>query len=120
MAKHGMEGQTNNPNGRPKGSQNRATREAREAIAMFVEGNVERLQEWLDKIAKDNPMAAFDRFMAVVEYHIPKLARSELTGVNGGDIKIQHTSEGDLDIINRALGKLGGQTHDNSDTKTLQ
>jgi hypothetical protein len=72
-----MKGKTNNPNGRPPGSKNRSTSEAREAIAMFVNDNAERLQGWLDKIAEDNPRDAFDRFMAVVEYHIPKLARSE-------------------------------------------
>ena len=67
-----------NPNaGRKKGSPNKATVEAREAIANFVNGNAERLQGWLEAIAKENPAAAFDRFMNVVEYHVPKLARNE-------------------------------------------
>lgn len=65
------------PNGRPKGVPNKSTTQAREAIAMFVEGNVDRLNGWLDAIAADNPKDAFDRFMSVVEYHIPKLARTE-------------------------------------------
>lgn len=70
-------GKTGNPNGRPKGIANKKTIQAREAIALFVEGNVDRLHGWLDKIAEESPMAAFDRFMDVVEYHIPKLARQE-------------------------------------------
>lgn len=63
--------------GRPKGVPNKATIQAREAIAMFVEGNVDRLNGWLDQIAAESPKDAFDRFMSVVEYHIPKLARQE-------------------------------------------
>jgi hypothetical protein len=65
--------------GRPKGVANKATTQAREAIAMFVEGNVDRLNGWLEQIAADSPKDAFDRFMSVVEYHIPKLARVDNT-----------------------------------------
>lgn len=81
-------GQSGNPNGRPRGATNKATQEAREAIAMFVEGNVDRLNGWLDAIADESPKDAFDRFMSVVEYHIPKLARQEHTGEGGGDIQL--------------------------------
>lgn len=63
--------------GRPKGVPNKATTQAREAIALFVEGNVDRLNGWLEEIATDSPKDAFDRFMSVVEYHIPKLQRTE-------------------------------------------
>lgn len=64
--------------GSRKGVPNKATMQAREAIAMFVEGNVDRLNGWLDAIAEQSPQAAFDRFMSVVEYHIPKLQRTEM------------------------------------------
>ena len=62
---------------------NKTTALAREAIATFVDGNAEKLQQWLDGIAEDpkhGPKAAFDCFMSVVEYHIPKLARTEHAG----------------------------------------
>lgn len=66
------------PNGgRPPGSPNKATKQAREAIARFVDDNADRLTGWLDKIAKDSPEKAFNCFMSVVEYHIPKLQRIE-------------------------------------------
>lgn len=69
--------------GRAKGVPNKATAAAREAIGRFVDGNADRLQEWLDAIAEtDGPKAAFQCFMDVVEYHVPKLARSETT-LNG-------------------------------------
>ena len=75
--------QTNNPKGRPAGSPNKSTALAREAIARFVDGNAEKLQGWLDEIAaneKLGPKVAFDCFMQVAEYHVPKLARVEQVG----------------------------------------
>lgn len=69
--------------GRPKGVPNKSTALAREAIAKFVDGNSHKLQEWLDEIAmneKLGPKVAFDCFMQVAEYHVPKLARTEMIG----------------------------------------
>lgn len=63
--------------GRTKGTPNKATTDARYAIAQFVNGNVDRLEGWLDDIAADDPHKAFQCFMSVVEYNIPKLARTE-------------------------------------------
>jgi hypothetical protein len=69
--------------GRRAGTPNRATANAREAIALLVDSNIERLQGWLDEIAKDEgARSAWGCFMDVVEYHIPKLARTE-TKVEG-------------------------------------
>jgi len=85
--------------GRPAGTPNKATADARQAIASFVDGNAHRLTEWLDQVANGvkvlemegdaqvekyivppNPAKAFDMFQSVVEYHVPKLARMEVTG----------------------------------------
>lgn len=75
--------------GRTANTPNKATQEAREAIADFVRGNAHRLQEWLDQIATDNPEKAFNLFQSVIEYHVPKLARSEVTGKDGGALTIE-------------------------------
>jgi hypothetical protein len=83
--------------GRAKGSINKATRDARQAIAAFVDSNAHRLQGWLDKIAEGvpkrdakgktipgefeispNPEKAFVLFQSVIEYHIPKLGRVDV------------------------------------------
>lgn len=83
--------------GRPSGVPNKATAEARNAIASFVDGNAHRLQQWLDEIAngvpaldekgkvipgrfsvRPDPVKAFELFQSVIEYHVPKLARSDV------------------------------------------
>lgn len=54
---------------------------AREAIARFVDGNADRLNAWLDQIeAADGPKAAFQCFADLLEYHVPKLSRAEVSG----------------------------------------
>ena len=88
------------PKGRPKpagagrapGTPNKATADARKAIADFVDGNAHRMLEWLDAVAAGDaahdrapdPAKAFDLFQKVIEYHVPRLARSEVTGKDGG------------------------------------
>lgn len=98
-------GTTNNPNGRPKGTANKATTNAREAIAQFVDGNAHRLVEWLDRIALDSPKDAFNCFQSVVEYHIPKLARTEHTGKDGAAIETKDVTKSDAEILAQYLGK---------------
>jgi len=68
--------------GRPKGKPNKATTEAREAIARFVDGNADRLQGWLDQIALESPEKAFNAVKDLLEYHVPKLARTELQNLD--------------------------------------
>jgi hypothetical protein len=80
--------------GRSAGTPNKVTAQAREAIAMFVDGNAHRLTEWLDQVAngdgdtKPNPAKAFELFQSVVEYHVPKLARTEITGKDDGPVEM--------------------------------
>jgi hypothetical protein len=72
--------------GRKPGTPNKATSNAREAIALFVEGNAHRLQGWLDQIAEEQgPEKAVRCFLDLLEYHIPKLARTENTGPGGSE-----------------------------------
>lgn len=87
--KQSRKGVTNNPNGRPAGIPNKSTTQAREAIAAFVDANVERMGEWLDAVAADEkqgPAVAFKMLMDVMEYHVPKLARTEHVGEGGGPV----------------------------------
>lgn len=89
-----MNKQPRNTGGRPKGSPNRATADVRAAIAVFAEGNAHKLQDWLDRIAegsdgvRPDPAKAADLYLRAIEYHIPKLARTEVTGQDGGPVEV--------------------------------
>jgi hypothetical protein len=69
--------------GRQKGTPNKVTQDVRKAVAGFVEGNVGKLQSWLNRVAKDDPAKAADLFVRVLEFHLPKLARTEIEGEIG-------------------------------------
>jgi len=70
----------NRPKGRAPGSKNKSTTTAREAIAALVELNAPKMAEWLEEIrAHDGPLVAWRCVSDVMEYHLPKLARTELT-----------------------------------------
>jgi hypothetical protein len=70
-------------NGRPKGSPNKSTAAVREAIAKMAEMNAPRFAMWLDEVAQKSPEKACDIYLRAIEYHIPKLARTEVTGTDG-------------------------------------
>lgn len=73
--------------GRVKGVPNKSTANARAAIADFVDGNATRLNKLLDQIEKeDGPQAAFKCIVDLLEFHVPKLQRTELTGNDGADL----------------------------------
>jgi hypothetical protein len=108
--------------GRQAGTPNKATNEARQAIASFVDGNAHRLTEWLDQVAQGvkvydpetesdkyivppNPAKAFDMFQSVVEYHVPKLARMEVAGDPDAPVKV----EGAFDIFDEVLKLYANQ-----------
>ena len=97
---------TEHPNlnvGRKKGAVNKSTKMAREAFAQLVDGNAHKLDEWLSMVAygipltdkdgnpieKDgvvayrvqpSPKDAIDLVQKIAEYHVPKLARTEVVG----------------------------------------
>ena len=108
-----------NKGGRPPGAPNKATAEARKAIAEFVDGNAHRLVGWLDRVSdgvketvtdpktgeqrerwlvEPNPARAFEMFQSVVEYHVPKLARMEVAGDQDNPVQV--------DIYHNVFGEL--------------
>ncbi len=75
--------------GRKVGSTNKADRDARKAIAHFIDCNIDKLNVLIDRIAKDDPRGAFECIMKVVEYHIPKLSR----------VDSRHEGEGGVTLV---------------------
>lgn len=59
----------------------------REALARLAEANIPKLQKWLDAV-KD-PAKRFSLFLDLCEYHLPRLARTELTGLDGEPLQVR-------------------------------
>ena len=72
--------------GRKAGVANKVTTDARAAIAVFVNNNSTRMQGWLDAVALESPERAFNMLKDLIEYHVPKLSRAEVTGKDGADL----------------------------------
>jgi hypothetical protein len=73
--------------GRPKGTPNKATADVKQAIAAFTSANVDKLDEWLNSI--DDPAKRLDLYFKALEYTMPKLARTELSGDKENPIIVQ-------------------------------
>jgi hypothetical protein len=79
--------------GRKPGVPNKATQEAREAVKAILDSNLPYLQAWILStaegimddatgkwIVQPNPAKACDIVQNLVEYSVPKLARTEVVG----------------------------------------
>lgn len=86
MSSRFQPGESGNPDGRPKGSQNKYTKQIKEAFGMLLEGNLENLSTWLAQVAADDPKAALDIMMKMSERFVPRLRSTEITGADGEDI----------------------------------
>lgn len=79
--------------GSRKGVPNKATADVRACIALIAERNVEKVEAWLGEV--EDPAKRVDLFLRLIEYHIPKLSRAEVTGRDGRAISITVTRYGD-------------------------
>lgn len=92
--------------GRKPGVPNRTTRQSRQAIAMFIEQNIPRLDGWLQQVAegipkldmngeplrdqqgsivfvvRPAPIAAIKAISDIADFHLPRLVRSDVQSVH--------------------------------------
>ena len=65
--------------GRKAGTPNRITQLSRDTLTAIIAGNADKLQGWLDEIyTKHGALAAFKCYSGLLEYAVPKMARTEI------------------------------------------
>lgn len=74
--------------GRKKGVPNKATADVRATIALVAEANAPKITGWLARVARRDPGRAMELYLRMLEYHIPKLTRTEIVKPppNGGRV----------------------------------
>lgn len=66
--------------GRKKGVPNKATDDLRKFLKSFCEKNADKMQGWLDRTARKDPLGALKVLEALCEFSLPKLSRTEMVG----------------------------------------
>jgi hypothetical protein len=69
--------------GRPKGTPNKKTEQWQAFSEYCLSGGVERFQKELNGLKGKQYV---DAFLSILEFHKPKLARTELTGEDGEEL----------------------------------
>lgn len=98
--------------GRKPGAVNQTTRDVREAIAEFAKANVDSMTTWLNDI--QDPSKKMDLFLRAVEYHIPKLQRSELVGDPNAPLQVDFSNlkgltDAELALLQTMLSKANAK-----------
>ena len=65
-------GNTNNPNGRPKGTPNRTTQEAKELLEQIMFGQIDNINEALDNLKDKDYSRSLDACSKLFTYVLPK------------------------------------------------
>lgn len=72
-------GQSGNPNGRPKGGTNASTEKIKLAYTALIEGNLDKIQGWLNATAADDPARALDFLIKLSPFVVPKKSEQDIT-----------------------------------------
>ena len=90
-------GKSNNPAGKPKGTPNKTTKEARELFIAIMNGQIEYITDALEKVRTESPSRYLDAISKLFQYTMPKqidiksdgdkIGAIEVTIVNGEKVK---------------------------------
>ena len=70
------------------------TLKGREALTAIIEGNIPKVQTWLDTIEReDGAKAALDAYTKLIEFGIPKQARHELSSDQAAEVIVRLAGE---------------------------
>lgn len=75
--------------GRPKGALNRSTEEMKLTIARAVNNTLSTISSDLQQIKKDDPIAAVNLALKLLEYTLPKMRSVDMKGSLEVDQRIQ-------------------------------
>lgn len=67
--------------GRQKGTPNRITADIRKALRGLAEGNADRVQSWLDRVAEVDPAEAMRLWLALLRFVTPTLQAAAIADV---------------------------------------
>jgi hypothetical protein len=108
--------------GRRAGTPNKVTKDARETIGRILDTNIHRLSEWLESVAygvkeskfsddgieyeyyvvKPNPSKAFDMLQSLLEFHVPKLTRIQVSENTSSESR----DENNLEVFDKLLSAI--------------
>ena len=91
--------------GRPKGALNRSTEEMKLTIARVTNKALGNMPEVMDKLMKEDPKAAMDLALKLLEFNLPKLSRTEMKAEI--EQKIQQIS---IQVSNANINKYTNDT----------
>jgi len=77
-------GNTNNPKGKPPGTQNRTTKEGKELLEQILLGQIDNIREALENIKEKDPARYLDACSKLFSYVLPRK-----TDITTGDEPLQ-------------------------------
>lgn len=89
-----VKGKTNNPNGRPKGSKNKVTKDLRLAVKSFLDANWDDMQKSYKKLDPKDKLTFYEKLLS---YALPKLQSIDAS-VMFAD-KLEQLTEAQLNIL---------------------
>lgn len=73
-----QQGQSGNPNGRPKGIKNSSTERVKTYYLDLLNNNLDSIQLWLNQTAQEDPAKALDFLLKLSPFVIPKKTESDI------------------------------------------